>query len=107
MLSGRLHSLEERVDGDTAPDRVELRPLRHAMDVDGDLLARQRAELVPRPRARLVHFAADREVPDVEGRVGGWAGGQHRIVRRHVLAGRDARLFYVRAPTAVETPGDK
>jgi hypothetical protein len=59
VLGGGLKPVEQRVDRDALSDGVELRPLRHALDVDGDLFARQRAELLPRPAARLVHLADD------------------------------------------------
>jgi hypothetical protein len=39
------------------------------VDVAGDLLARQGTELLPCPTARLVQFADDREVPQLERRV--------------------------------------
>src|SRR5439155_16957361 len=44
-----LDAVEEGVDGDSLPDRVELRQFRHAVDVSGRRLARQFAELVPAP----------------------------------------------------------
>ena len=66
--------------------RVELRPLRHAVDVLRDGLARQRAELVPAPAQRLVDLAGDREAPVLERRVRRRAGREHREVGRHVLA---------------------
>ena len=54
-----LGHLEDRLDRDALPGRVELRPAGDAVDVGVDLLARQRLELVPgqgergsRPRRR-------------------------------------------------------
>ena len=45
--------LEQRVDRHAFPARIELRPFRHAVDVDGRCLARQRLKLVPRPAHRV------------------------------------------------------
>src|SRR5207253_4894950 len=91
---------EPRVDGDALPAGVQLRPLGDAVDVAGDLLARQVAELIPGPAPRLVDLADDREVPFLERRVRRRAGGEHREVRRHVLAGWDARGVGVDAAAA-------
>ena len=44
-----LEPVEQRVDRDAGPCRVELRPLCDAVDVDGDLLVGQGGQLVPRP----------------------------------------------------------
>src|SRR6516225_9419493 len=52
VLSCRFDSLEERVDRDALP-----------VDVAGDLLGRQVAELLPAPNTWLVELADDREVP--------------------------------------------
>jgi hypothetical protein len=40
VLGRGLDSVEQRVDGDALPRGVQLRPLGHAMDVDGDLFSR-------------------------------------------------------------------
>jgi hypothetical protein len=48
------------------------------VDVDGDPLARQRLELLPRPRARLVDFPANLERPRVERLMGRRARGEDR-----------------------------
>ncbi len=61
------------------------------MDVDGDLFARQGAELFPRPATGLVHRARDRERPLVERRVRRRPRREDREVVRDVLPGRDAR----------------
>ena len=82
---------QQRVDRDAPPCRVELRPLRHAVDVDGRGLRRKRQKLLPRPRHRLVHLPADREAPLVERRVRGRPRREHREVPRHVLARGNAR----------------
>ena len=50
VLGARVDAVEQRVERDARPRRVELRPLRHAVDVDGDPLARQRRELAPTSR---------------------------------------------------------
>jgi hypothetical protein len=70
VFGGGLDSVKQRIDGHALPDSVELRPLGHAVDVDGHLLAGQSLELLPRPAARLVHLADDREVPLLERRCG-------------------------------------
>jgi hypothetical protein len=79
---------QEGVDRDTLPDRVELRPLRDAVDVDRDVLARERPELVPRPADRL-RAALDREHPLFKGGVGGRPGREHGEVVDQVLSRRD------------------
>jgi hypothetical protein len=86
VLSRRLDPVEQRVHGHPSPGRVQLGPLRHAVDVAGDLFARQGAELVPRPAPRLVNLTVDGEVPPVQRGVRGRTCGQHRKVPRHVLA---------------------
>jgi hypothetical protein len=90
VLGAGLDPVEQGVERDTLPARVELRPLRYAVDVDRDLLARQRAELLPRPADRLVDLADDREVPELEG--GCAASGRPRApetrARRTGPAGR-------------------
>src|SRR6185312_165252 len=102
----RLDSFEERVDRDASPDGVELRPLGHAVDVAGDLLARQGTELLPGPTAGLVQLADDREVPRLERRVRRRPGGEDGEVRSHVLAGWDTRGIHVRGATAPEPARD-
>ena len=83
--------LEERVDADAAPAHVELRPFRHAADVDRPLASRECQEGVPRPADRLADQALDGERPAVERRPRGRPRGQHGKVPREVLAGRDPR----------------
>src|SRR5947209_15211801 len=46
-----LDPVEQRVDRDALPGHVEPGPLRHAVDVAGDRLERELAELLPGPRA--------------------------------------------------------
>src|SRR4051812_27673297 len=48
-------AFEQCVDRDPGPGGVELRPLGDAMDVGGDRFPRQRDELLPWPRHRLIH----------------------------------------------------
>src|SRR3954454_844105 len=48
-LPARLDGFEQPVYRHAGPRRVELRPLRHAVDVDREGLAGQRRELRPRP----------------------------------------------------------
>ena len=83
--------LEQGIDADAAPAHVELRPLRHAADVDRPLPARERQERLPGPADRLADEALDRERPAVERRAWCRSGRQHREVRRQVLTGRDTR----------------
>src|SRR5215207_234807 len=99
-----LHAVQQRVDGDAGPLRVELRPGRHAVDVHGEVLARQRLELIPGPRAFLADRAGDREVPLVERDVRGRAGREHREPRFEVLAGWEP--VTVAGPATAEAAGD-
>src|SRR6186997_1563340 len=60
--------LEETVfhqglDGDALPNRVELAPARHTVDIHLDPGARQLVELIPGPAFFLLHFSPDTEVP--------------------------------------------
>ena len=71
----------------------------------GDRLARQRAELVPRPAARLVDLAVDRERPLVERRVRRRPRREHREVVGQVLARRDAVARRRRRATCPESHG--
>ena len=63
VLGRRLDAVQQRCRARRRASGVELRPLGHAVDVDGDRLARAAPELVPGPAARLVDLAADREAP--------------------------------------------
>jgi hypothetical protein len=67
-------SVKQGVERNALPDRVQLRPLGHAMDVDFDLFARQRPKLLPGPAARLVNLADDRKVPAFNRCARRWAG---------------------------------
>src|ERR1700722_11430728 len=95
--------VQQRVHRHALPDGVQLGPLCDAVDVDGYVLARQGAELVPAPRL-LLAAAADGEAPAVQGRVRGGAGRQDREVLGHVLAWRDPACGLRRVlPPAVES----
>src|SRR5215472_13193994 len=106
VLGCRLDPFEERVDRDASPDGVELGPLGHAVDVAGDLLARQGTGLLPGPAARLVQLADDGKVPRLERRVRRRSGGEDGEVRGHMLAGWDTRGIDVRGATAPESARD-
>src|SRR5215510_512750 len=107
VLRGGLDVLEQRVEGDALPLGVELRPARHAVDVDGDRRARQLPELLPRPAPHLVDLALDGEVPVVGLGVGHRPGRQHREVAADiVLAGRQPARRPGAAP-AGESSGDE
>src|SRR5262249_37685516 len=106
VLGCRLDPFEERVDRDASPHGAELRPLGHAVDVADDLLARQGAELLPGPAARLVQLAHDGKVPRLERRVPRRSGGEDGEVRGHILAGWDTRGIDVRGATAPEPARD-
>src|SRR6185312_15488783 len=97
---------EQRVDRDASPDGVELRPLGHAVDVAGDLLARQGTELLPGPTARLGQLTDDREVPRLERRVRRRSGGQDGEITGDVLAGWETRGIHARGATAPESARD-
>src|SRR5213592_1701989 len=85
----RLGELRQLAPVDAAEARVEAAPARHAVDVDGDLGARKRLELVPCARDRPLDFAEDAEVP--RGQVGlrDRAGMEHRPLLGQVLPGRE------------------
>src|SRR6266436_2010226 len=102
----RLDPFEERVDRDASPDGVELRPFGHAVDVAGDLLAREGTELLPGPTAGLVQLADDREVPQLERRVRRRAGGENGEVAGDVLARWDARGIHLGWAAAPESARD-
>src|SRR6266550_7884607 len=97
VLGARLDAVEQDVERDAGPGSVELRPLGHAVDVLRDRLARQRLELLPGPRHRLVDGSLDREAPPVQRVMRRRPGREHREVVGHVLPGRDARRIYRRA----------
>src|SRR5262245_37934614 len=90
--------VEERIDRHAFPHRVELGPARDAVDVGLDRLARQGAELFPRPGPEHATFI-DREGPLVERRTRRRAGGEHREIAGHVLAGRHAGRIDVCVPS--------
>src|SRR5690348_7099195 len=100
MLGGGVDALEQRVDRHTGPDRVQLRPLRDAVDVDGDLLPRQRLQLVPAPAARLVDLTPERERPALQLHARSRPRGEDREVAGDVLTGRHTpRLGVLPAPS--------
>jgi hypothetical protein len=102
VLGCRLDTRQQCVDRDSFPHGVELRPLRHAVDVDGNALRRQREELVPRPAERLVDLADDPEVPLVERHAWRRTCREHREVVGHVLPGRNAFARRIVASSAAE-----
>ena len=107
-LGRRLDAVEQRVDRDALPARVELRPLRHAVDVLRD--ASRSAARGTRPRSSA---AARRSRPAIEklqlssGVCGVGPGREHREVGRHVLAGRHAALLTGLGVATVESAGDE
>src|SRR3954454_23547086 len=104
VIGARLYAFEERVDRDAGPRRVELRPLRDAVDVDGDPLARQRLELLPCPGGRLVDVPADLERPLVEGLTRCRArGGDWEALIQVLTGGEPRRLGFVVVTPAEST----
>ena len=104
----RLNAVEERIDRHPLPDRVELAPFGNAVDIDGDRLAGERAELIPGPAPRRLDGSGDREVPLREGRVRGRPGGKDREVGGDVLPRWDpAGDGGVLAPAATKPTRDK
>jgi hypothetical protein len=84
-------ALEQVAHAHTRPRGVELAPLRHAVDVEGEGGGWHRLQLVEADRERLVHQAVDRQRP-LAGRIRGYvADVQHREAFRQVLALRQAR----------------
>jgi hypothetical protein len=106
VLGRRIDVFEQRVHRDAPPAGVQLRPLRHAVDVDGRRLLGQGEKLVPRPGSSAVHRAVDREGPLFKRRVRRRACRQDREVARQVLAGRDAGGIADLAPAPGEAAGD-
>src|SRR5207248_3918577 len=68
----RLGELRELAPVDAAEGRVEAAPARHAVDVDGDLGARKRLELLPRERDRPLDLSEEAKVPRGEVRLRAW-----------------------------------
>src|SRR6478672_10539780 len=107
VLGARLDAFEERVDRDPSPRGIELRPLRDAVDVGGDPLARQRLELLPRPGARLVDVPTDLERPPVEGVMRCRARGEDWEVLSQVLTGGEPRRLGFVVATPAESTRDR
>ena len=106
VLGLGLDALEQRVDRDALPGRVQLRPARDAVDVDGDRLARQRAQLVPGPAVQLVDLADDREVPVGERACAG-SGRRRGRGSRASRTGRAGRGRPARRGACPESAGDR
>src|SRR5215216_2102479 len=68
VLCTRLDPFEQGIYGHSFPAGAELRPLRDAVDVAGDLLRWERPEPFPRPSLRLIDLTRDREIPPIERR---------------------------------------
>src|SRR4051812_47643768 len=105
-LPARLYALEQPVERHAGPGGVELRPLRDAVDVDRDRLARQLLELVPGPAGLLADGADDVETPLVKRPMRRRAGREHGEVTRLVLAGRQPLGVGVGTPSP-EATGDQ
>jgi hypothetical protein len=82
----RTDQLRELFPMDAAEARVEAAPARDAVDVDGDLAARQVLQLLPAERDRLLDLAEDAEVPGREIGVGDGARVEDRPLLGEVLA---------------------
>lgn len=102
VAGGRRHRAEQHVARYPGPDGVQLRPFRHAVDVGGHGLGRQRTELLPRPRHRRVDRPADCEAPLRERGVRRRPCRQHAEVAGDVLTGRNARRIDAGAPATDE-----
>src|SRR5215475_2493713 len=64
--SVRLHPYEERIEQNALPGRSELRPTRHAAQIDGKGLAGQTAKRPTVPLPELVVSLLDGELPFLE-----------------------------------------
>jgi hypothetical protein len=84
-----LRQLEDLLDRDAFPGRIELRPARHAMDVRMDLLAWEVFELLPGEREGRIDLAPHLEVPRRQIDPRHRAVVEHGELLRPVLAGRD------------------
>src|SRR5688572_2461266 len=81
---------EDAVNGDTAPLGVELRPSRHAVNVNVSVDRTKRLKLlpVPRPDLRTV-LRFEREGPQMPWSASRRASGEHRKIAGRMLARRD------------------
>ncbi len=86
----RFDLIPQMADGHTFPARVELRPLRHAVDVVGVRLGRHGPDLVPGPGPLLGNESPHVEVPVTEIHVGHHPCVEDREALRHVLTRRHA-----------------
>ena len=100
-----LDLLEQRVERDPLPRRVELRPAGHAVDVLGQRLGRKCVELLPAPALRLL-AADNRERPLLERCMRGRARREDREVVRHVLPRRQSIGLCLALPAATEITGN-
>ena len=80
--------LEDVVQADPVPVRVELRPLGHAADVHRPVARRECGELLPAPSDRCLDQAGHGELPGVERHLGSRPGGEDRKALGQVLARR-------------------
>ena len=100
--------LQDRLDGDALPGRVEFRPPRDAVDVRPDGLAGEGLELLPGQRERRVDLTPDPEIPARQVRVRHGSVVQDRELVRLVLArwqaGDNGRIALAIAEETLEHP---
>ena len=80
------HELRKLAPVHSSEARVESAPARDAVDVDGDVAARELLELLPRERQGRLDLTEDAEVPRREIRARHRAGMKHGPLLRQVLA---------------------
>src|SRR5213080_5289966 len=88
-----LRGVQQRVDGNAFPLRVELGPLGYAVDVDGRRLVGEPFKLLPRPSDGPATRIAEREVPRCQRCVWSWTRGEDGKVPRLVLTRREPILL--------------
>src|SRR4029453_9710457 len=89
------------------PLGVELRPLRHAVDVLPHRLGGKRSELLPRPAFRLGDSSCDDEIPLLERCARSWAGREDREIVDEILTRRNSIARPLVAALAPESTGDE
>src|SRR5258708_9454460 len=90
-FSGRLDAFEDRIHGDALPGGVERGPLGDAVDVLGDVLGRQLAEVLPGPLLGLIDLTFDDKRPLSQSDSRRRASREDRKVAHDVLSRRHPR----------------
>src|SRR5512143_1773957 len=70
-----LDLLQQRIDADAMPARIEVRPFSDAVNIDDEILLRKFKEVRPRPRDRFLDETFNGESPLIQIDFGRWPGG--------------------------------